>query len=141
MKEITLSKFQIQELVAAFEDNNYEHSYYLDIETGEVIFMSDYIEIDDELSLSIEGYISVPSIESSEAFDQMVEFGQTITNIEIRNIILNSLQGKGVFRRFKDMVNGFPDERSRWFEFKNEKNMKRIVEELEYEGIKIVING
>ncbi|WP_313640879.1 UPF0158 family protein [Paenibacillus sp. FSL K6-0276] len=146
MKEIKLSRLQFQELVSAFEDNNLEHSYFLDAESGEVVFMSDYIDIDDELSLSIEEafgdkYIRVPRIESSEAFDEMVEFVQSITNVKTKNIVLNSLQGnKGVFRRFKDTLNRFPDERNRWFDFKEERNMKKILEQLEYEGIKIVLN-
>ncbi|CAG7652761.1 hypothetical protein PAESOLCIP111_06621 [Paenibacillus solanacearum] len=108
--------------------------------------MNDYIEIDDELSLSIEEafgdkYIRVPRLESSEAFDEMIVFGQSINNVKARNIVLNSLQGKkGVFKRFKNTLDRFPDERNRWFDFKEERNIRRIIEELEYEGIKIILN-
>lgn len=145
MKEITLTKTRFQELVFAYEDNNLEHSYFLDVETGEVEFMSDCIDIDDELSLTIEEafgdkYVRVPKIESSEAFEEMVEFGESITDKTTRNTILNSLEGnKGVFRRFKDTLTRFPEERDRWFVFKEERNMKRLREELEYESIKINI--
>ena len=34
----------LNELCEAMEDSSYEHDYYLDLETGEILFISDYMD-------------------------------------------------------------------------------------------------
>jgi hypothetical protein len=34
-------RIDLEELCSAMEDSSYEHEYYLDLETGEIVFLSD----------------------------------------------------------------------------------------------------
>ena len=43
--------------------------------------------------------------------------------------------GRGAFRHFKDVLLDYPDERERWFKFKNARVRERILEWLESEGV------
>ncbi len=36
-------KIDVDELCSAIEDNSYQHEYYLDLETGEILFLSEYM--------------------------------------------------------------------------------------------------
>ena len=58
MEKKTL-KIELDELCSAIEDSSYEHEYYLDLETGEILFLSEYMDdetaklrdrIDDDLN-------------------------------------------------------------------------------------------
>ena len=40
-------KMDLSELYFAMDDNSDEHSYYLDLETGEILFISYYMEAEE----------------------------------------------------------------------------------------------
>jgi hypothetical protein len=42
-----------------------------------------------------------------------------------------AINGKGAFRRFKDVLLDYPEERERWFQFKGAKEQKRALEWLD----------
>ena len=42
-----------------------------------------------------------------------------------------AINGKGAFRRFKDVLLNYPEERERWFKFRDDRMEKRAVEWLE----------
>ncbi len=42
--ERKLLKVDLDELRSAMEDSSWERAYYLDLETGEILSMSDYVE-------------------------------------------------------------------------------------------------
>ncbi len=44
MDEKRAVKINLDELCLAMEDSAYDHDYYLDLETGEIVFISDYID-------------------------------------------------------------------------------------------------
>jgi hypothetical protein len=69
----------MDELIDAYLDNNFEHPYYLDLHTGEVILDMDEmytgepgIDWDDEENE--DKYICIPKIDSNEAFRKMENF-------------------------------------------------------------------
>jgi len=37
-------KIDLDELCSAMEDSSYKHEYYLDLETGEILFLSEYTD-------------------------------------------------------------------------------------------------
>jgi len=37
-------KIDLDELCSAMDDSSYEHDYYVDLKTGEILFLSDYME-------------------------------------------------------------------------------------------------
>ncbi|MEF8874966.1 MAG: UPF0158 family protein [Candidatus Thermoplasmatota archaeon] len=61
----------------------------------------------------------------------MQDFIQTVEDEDLREKLWIAIDGKGAFRRFKDVLRLYPDVRERWFEFKDERVERRVVEWLE----------
>src|SRR5574341_418303 len=124
----------MQELYYAFEDSSGDHRYYLDLETGEVIFISEYYmdteekeELEEKIDEGIGGrYIFIPGADSHEGYEDMVGFMETVKDANLKDKLCIALSGKGAFRRFKDMLLPYPEEEERWFKFKEEKLTERI---------------
>ncbi len=136
----------LEELCAAFEDSSMDNRYYLDLETGEVIFISDsYMDAEEkeELDETIdewlgERYIWIPRMSSDEGYEDMEDFIETVEDENLKEKLCIAINGRRAFRRFKDVLLRYPDERERWFKFQNARVIKRVREWLEDEGIEIV---
>jgi hypothetical protein len=61
-------------------------------------------------------YVWVPPRESHQAYDTMVSFAESVEGDELQRLLAVALNGRGAFRRFKDVLYDYPDERERWFE-------------------------
>jgi len=127
----------LDELCSAMEDSSYEHEYYLDLETGEILFISEYM--DDEESGRLrnnieEGsdrYERIPRAESHEGYEDMEDFIATVKDEHLVELLEVAINGRGAFRRFKDVLLRYPEERERWFQFKDERMQERALEWLE----------
>jgi len=140
--------------------------YFLDLQTGEVMALSEdilsevgarlyegdfdeigdnveYIEfseepnlpcwMEDEVELVLEvllnengRYVHIPERYASEAHHVMTEFLEIIKNPVIKEELTHVLNGKGAFKRFKNVLISYPKERKRWHGF-NAKAMKRVI--------------
>ena len=49
----------------------------------------------------------------------MAEFAATVGNAHLRDLLEVALNGRGAFRRFKDVLLDYPAERERWFAFRD----------------------
>lgn len=56
----------------------------------------------------------------------------------LRALLDVAINGKGAFRRFKDVLQDHPDERERWFAFQKQREDHRILSWLDSEGIEPV---
>src|SRR5262249_45942059 len=56
-----------------------------------------------------------------EQYRWMERFIATVTEPDLRARLVAAIDGKGAFRRFKDVLMAFPAERERWFEFRTER--------------------
>ena len=122
-------KVDIEELIRAMTDNNslLDSEYYLDLETGEILWLNDdmepeeYEELDEMIENDEEGrYLYIEKTESYIAYDDMVDFAGTIEDDRLRELLSVALNGKGAFRRFKDVLYSDPsDEIKRWYEFRD----------------------
>jgi hypothetical protein len=127
-------KIDMDELCSAIEDNSYEHEYYLDLETGEILFLSEYL--DDEERGKLRGridddprrYERIPKAESHEGYEDMVDFIATVKDERLVELLEVAINGKGAFRRFKDVLLNYPEERERWFQFKDDKMEEKALE-------------
>jgi hypothetical protein len=135
-------KFDWEELIVAFEDSGFDQSNYLDLETGEVVSVmreimdSDGIdEIEQRVNSEPERYRIIPSIDSTEAYDDMVKFIDTVEDRHLAELLSVAISGKGAFRRFKDVLLSYPVERQRWFEFQSDLMVRRVEEWLQEIGI------
>ncbi|MCI0394910.1 MAG: UPF0158 family protein [Chloroflexi bacterium] len=80
-------------------------------------------------------FIAVPHADSREGYEDMEEFIATVQNPRLENELWLAIRGRGAFRRFKDVLAGYPKERERWFAFKSDRLTARIVDWLAAEGI------
>ena len=127
-------KIDMDELCSAIDDNSYENVYYLDFETGEIMFLSEYMddeetrELKDQIEKDLDRYERIPKAESNEGYDDMVDFVATVKDEHLAELLEVAINGKGAFRRFKDVLFNYPDERERWFQFKDDRIEERALE-------------
>jgi hypothetical protein len=133
----------LDELCEAMEDNSYEHEYFLDLETGEILFISDYMgdeetgKLKDQIEEDFDRYERIPKAESHEGYEDMVDFITTVDNEHLAELLEVAINGKGAFRRFKDALLNYPEERERWFKFKDERMEERALEWLDDNGVTV----
>ncbi|MBI5509641.1 MAG: hypothetical protein HY903_12885 [Deltaproteobacteria bacterium] len=73
-------------------------------------------------------YVAIDAIPSRIQYQWVDEFVATIADPDLKTRVEAAINGKGAFRRFKDILLTSPEERRRWFEFRDEKMRQRIVE-------------
>ena len=100
----------IEELCEAMEDSSYEHDYYLDLDNGEILFLSEYMDdeetwkLRDQIEENSDRYELTPKAESHEGYEDMVDFIATVTDEHLAELLEVAVDGKGAFRRFKDVL-------------------------------------
>ncbi|MEI7028385.1 UPF0158 family protein [Paenibacillus sp. y28] len=139
MRELKLTKQQLQEIVDAYDMYVEGIESFLNIETGEVVTLRtfDRDEEDEELSDIIEEgfneiYFRLPKRESDEGYADMMDFAATIEDKKLHSMLMNILSGgKKIFRRFKDALSSDSKELERYYQFVEEQNRKRVSDWLE----------
>ena len=156
-------KVDLEMIANAMEDvARMDMEYYLDEETGEVIFIpeevSRYVEEEDKnlrkelpdwqkevvklaqdiLFNNPDRYICIPERPSYEGYNLMVEFTEKVEDELLREKLSIALDGKGAFRRFKNVMLDYPDYREKWFKFRDERINKKVIEWLNNIGIEPV---
>lgn len=107
----------------AFENNAPEVHSYLHIATGEVIRVVDGIA-DPGMHSRIAtdtSYLRIDPVSSREQYRWMERFIPMVEDEEVKMRLSQAIDGKGAFRRFKDVLMSFSTERERWFEFRSER--------------------
>ena len=137
MKGKKLLRIDLVELCEAMENSSYENEYYLDLATGEILFLSEYMEdeetdkLRDRIDKEPDRYERIPQIESNEGYEDMRDFIATVKNEHLTELLEVAINGKGAFRRFKDLLLNYPEERERWFKFKDDRMQEIALEWLE----------
>jgi hypothetical protein len=136
----------MRELTSTF-DYSEGITFYLDLETGAVLHITDDVlfGLEDALldeddwrheaapdALRIQDglgtrYLEVPQVDSFTGYNDMVEFIADVEDEHLRELLDIAVRGKGAFRRFKDVLYGYPETRQQWFEFKDEQMRQRVV--------------
>lgn len=98
----------LDELADAYLDNSFEHRYYLDLQTGQVVLDLDEsysgepgIDWDDEANE--DRYADVPKITSDEGYYVRVQFAKR-TESDPESKLFDALEGYKPFRKFKDVL-------------------------------------
>jgi len=137
-------KIDLTELAAAFHDNLGGGRFYLDLETGQVPWISyetwraleriseeldepdserpvdlaiaiqesdmhdwekeELLEADQVDRLFGSRYLAVPEADSDEGYRDMERFILTVQDAALQNHLWNAIEGRGAFRRFKDVL-------------------------------------
>jgi hypothetical protein len=137
MAEKKALKINLDELCEAMENSSYENEYYLDLATGEILFLSEYVDDEEKDKLrerlddDHDRYEPIPKAESRVGYEDMRDFIATVENVHLAELLEVAINGKGAFRRFKDVLLSYPEERERWFQFKDDRIQERALEWLD----------
>ena len=124
----------------AFENNAPEVHSYLHLQNGEVIRIVDGIA-DPAMHQRImndASYLRIDPVSSREQYRWMERFIATVEEDELRHRLTSAIDGKGAFRRFKDVLMSFPVDRERWFRFRSERLRACMEAWLEAHSVSVV---
>jgi hypothetical protein len=106
----------------AFERNAPGLQSYIDRTTGEVLVLVEDSPEDADKRRKItekpEDFVRIEAASSREQYRWMELFVGSVEEDELRDRLLISIDGKGAFRRFKDVLLSYPVERERWFNYR-----------------------
>ena len=132
MRELTIDWAALH---SAFQMNMPEVRCFLSLEDGRVLKLPP----GDTALATVRGdpqrYVPVEAIPSRIQYQWLDEFIHSIEEGETRTRMEAAINGKGAFRRFKDILLTLPDERRRWFEYRDQMMRHRIVEWIREQGV------
>jgi hypothetical protein len=107
----------------AFENNAPEVHSYLHLTTGEVLRVVDGVA-DPQMHARISAdpnYLRIDPVSSREQYRWMERFIPMVDEPELKGKLAQAIDGKGAFRRFKDVLMSYAEDRERWFTFRSER--------------------
>jgi hypothetical protein len=107
----------------AFENNAPEVHSYLHLATGEVLRVVDGVA-DPQMHVRIASdanYLRIDPVSSREQYRWMERFIPMVEDNDLRAKLTNAIDGKGAFRRFKDVLMSYAADREKWFTFRSER--------------------
>jgi len=135
---INLTKDQIKEIAEQLDCGN---RCYINKETGDIKTTPDFdngyadeelwVDVLEELEENWDKYIQIEKMESHESFDLMADFADSVDSRELRDSLINSLNKKHPFRNFKWVVDNSGLYRQKWFDFKNQRLIEWVKDQLE----------
>lgn len=73
-------------------------------------------------------WVGIDQLGSRQAYRDMVLFSETVSDRGLTRLLEVALAGRGAFRRFKDALSDYADERERWFAFSDQRRHRRAAE-------------
>jgi hypothetical protein len=96
-------------------------SYFLDLETGKVLMVTekavtgiDSRPLEEQIEAHPDRYPEIPQVESREEYRWMHEFADHLTEEDIREKLALALAGRGAFGRFRQVLHRYPDLYAQW---------------------------
>jgi hypothetical protein len=115
---------ELEELIWALNSRDPlgESSHWLNLESGELLFLADPDATDEagEDPRDNDRWQCVEPIESSQAFEVMEDFAERCGDARLAHALGQALQQRKPFRRFKDTLAAYPEQRDTWFAFERE---------------------
>src|SRR5512139_991968 len=109
-------------LEIAVERNSPDTDSYLDLTTGRVLTITtgdpEAAINRQTVSENIRNFLRVEPASSREQYRWMERFVGSVVDEALRERLIISIDGKGAFRRFKDVLLAYPAERERWFSYR-----------------------
>ncbi len=114
--------------------------FFLDLDTGKVEshFSQEMFgdadeanDVDQRFEDNPERFEEIPKYASRDDYNLMCRFAETIDEEDIRERLDIALQGKGAFRRFRDVVFRYPDLKAQWVAARQQALLQEALEWLE----------
>ncbi|HBI74630.1 MAG TPA: hypothetical protein DDY59_15860 [Lachnospiraceae bacterium] len=119
-------KVKLDDVIDALDFTNPETQYYYSIKTEEILMVWDGMvngktdpELIEEITLSFDEYIALPSQYEINEYGMMEEFVENLPDGRKKIELSDAIQGRGAFRRFKDTVYDLGLEQ-KWYKFRDE---------------------
>jgi hypothetical protein len=135
MKEMTVldpDEVDLGELAEALDDHSaevsYGHSWWLDPASGEVRLHSADVDVFSADELDEAGLIHIDALPSSVGYGDMEDFIARVRDRRARELLQRAIEGRGAFRRFKDMLFELPELRDDWFAFRDVRARRHAIE-------------
>ncbi len=135
-------KIRMDMLSLMFESGGYDIENYLDTETGELLTTDeDYGDPEEgrkakkRIKKNPERYLLIPHMSSRDGYQDMVKFTEGLEDESLKELLLEALDGRGAFRRFRDVLERYSDILDEWYKYKDEAVQNRITEWLNENGI------
>jgi hypothetical protein len=109
-------EIQWDALKAAFENHSGGAKTVLDRTTGEVLDFDGSMPYGNHATSR---FLTIVPVPSRVQYQMMETFIASVTSTQMNSLLHETIVGKGAFRRFKDALAQFPDERKRWFTFRD----------------------
>ncbi len=112
------------DLEIAVERNAPNTESFLDLTSGQVVTIvsgdPEAPQNKRQVSENIHNYIRIEPASSREQYRWMERFVASVADDALRERLIISIDGKGAFRRFKDVLLAYPAERERWFSYRSD---------------------
>jgi hypothetical protein len=110
------------DLETAFERNSPDTESFLDLRSGDVVTVTqgaiDYNEQRTRVQSGGDGFLRIEPAASREQYKWMERFVSHVTDEALKERLIIAIDGKGAFRRFKDVLLNYPVEREKWFSYR-----------------------
>lgn len=126
------------ELEGALENNSPELHSFLNKQSGDVIRIFNGTENAERRLQEVEAdpaYVYIEPISSREQYRWMEEYIEELEDCPLKDKLNIAVDGKGAFRRFKDVLVQDADKREIWFAKRSEKLQAHIAEWLKAKNI------
>jgi hypothetical protein len=155
MRKLTVDRTLFQE---AFKMGDSQADAFLDVETGEVVIITndewrviedidEDEETDETLNIALarqvyEGrdtrYLQLDKQDSREGYQDMEIFITDLGDEHLREVLETAIRGSGAFRRFKEVLYRYPEAQKAWFAFRDERIAMRMNRWFEHHEIEVI---
>src|SRR6185437_7079340 len=104
---LDLSSLDLEEIAAALADQtDYEHRWLINPQTGQVVLWTSDTGIDGQTPVDLDDLdlIGIDPLPSYVWYQDMADFAERVSDDQARRRLARALEGKGAFRRFKDVL-------------------------------------
>ncbi len=131
-------KVKLEDIIEAIEFTNDDIKYFLDMETGEVVMISDVTMEREEMEeaceqLDAHGFCRLPTREDLREYDTMASFVDAQSGAAHARLEA-AISGRGAFRRFRDEVRRQGLE-EHWYAWHDDAYRRKAIEWCEENGI------
>ena len=109
-------------LEVSVERNASDTESFLDLATGKVVtIVAGDVEAPlrrQQVTENLRAFLRIEPASSREQYRWMERFVGSVADESLRDRLIMSIDGKGAFRRFKDVLLSYPVERDRWFSYR-----------------------
>ena len=122
--DFSLDNELIEQIIFAMEDQ--QHSYYIHRHSGQLVLEAE-IEEDEPSQASEDPFVPIPDWQPVNGFVLMEKFVARLRNPLLREQLKDALaSGRGVFRKFKDILKTSRGAEHVWFTFKD-RELRQVV--------------